>query len=356
MSGGAILRLLLLTLTTTRRIALLVFVFLLWTPAAYAWSRPVQGAVLQPFAYDEAHPYAAGQHRGVDLRADAGGETVVAPAAGTVSFAGAVPTNGKSVTIETADGYSVTLTHLGSIAVVKGAAVAEQDAIGTVGPSGTPEVDGPYVHLGIRVTADPNGYVDPMTLLPHTAEPDATPGDSASSQPSTTATAPAPPASKQPESVAPAQPHVAVVHAASTQRASTHEGGRAQASDTQASDTSAQPRHASDRPKPRETRTPLEVATPRSHPSMRTGSIRRPFVELEASGSRPAAPSAQPRPEPAGSLVGLACNGAAALFALGAALAARRRRRREGTLPAAGAQVLHLAPPAVERRRVSRAA
>ena len=34
-----------------------------------------------------------------------------------MSFAGTVPTNGKTVTIETADGYSVTLTHLGSIAV-----------------------------------------------------------------------------------------------------------------------------------------------------------------------------------------------------------------------------------------------
>ena len=88
----------------------------------------MQGPVLQPFSYDEAHPYAAGQHRGVDIGADAAGEPVVAPAAGTVSFAGTVPTNGKSVTIETADGYSVTLTHLGSIAVAKGATVAEQDA------------------------------------------------------------------------------------------------------------------------------------------------------------------------------------------------------------------------------------
>ena len=77
-----------------------------------------------------------------------------------------MPTNGKSVTIETADGYSVTLTHLGSIAVAKGATVAEQDAVGTVGPSGTPEEAGPYVHLGIRLTADPNGYVDPLGLLP----------------------------------------------------------------------------------------------------------------------------------------------------------------------------------------------
>ena len=86
--------------------------------------------------------------------------------AGTVSFAGTVPTNGKTVTIETADGYSVTLTHLGSIALTKGATVAEQDVVGTIGPSGTPEVDEPYVHLGIRITADPLGYVDPLGLLP----------------------------------------------------------------------------------------------------------------------------------------------------------------------------------------------
>ena len=151
----------------------------------------MQGPVLQPFAYDEAHPYASGQHRGVDIGAGSAGETVVAPAAGTVSFAGTVPTNGKSVTIETADGYSVTLTHLGSIGVVKGATVAEQDAVGTVGPSGTPEVDGPYVHLGIRVTADPNGYVDPLGLLPPEAESSATESDSSLSQPSSSSAAPA---------------------------------------------------------------------------------------------------------------------------------------------------------------------
>ena len=164
--GRATLLVLLLNLTTIRRLALVLFVFGVWTPAAYAWSWPVQGPVVQPFSYDEAHPYASGQHRGVDIGADAVGEGVVAPAAGTVSFAGTVPTNGKTVTIETADGYSVTLTHLGSIAVPKGATVAEQDAVGTIGPSGTPEVDGPYVHLGIRVTADPNGYVDPLGSAP----------------------------------------------------------------------------------------------------------------------------------------------------------------------------------------------
>ena len=35
----------------------------------------MQGPVLQPFSYDEAHPYAAGQHRGIDIGAAAAGET-----------------------------------------------------------------------------------------------------------------------------------------------------------------------------------------------------------------------------------------------------------------------------------------
>ena len=33
--------------------------------------------------------------------------------------------------------------------------------MGTIGPSGEPEGTEPYVYLGIRLTADPNGYVDP---------------------------------------------------------------------------------------------------------------------------------------------------------------------------------------------------
>src|SRR5207245_626846 len=85
---------------------------------------------------------------------------------GTVSFAGSLPTSGECLTIETADGYSVTLTHLGSIGVAEGAAVAEGDVVGTIGPSGTPEQPGPYVHLGIRLTADSLGYLDPLGFLP----------------------------------------------------------------------------------------------------------------------------------------------------------------------------------------------
>jgi len=127
-----------------------VVLFLVSVPVAGAWTWPVSGPVLQGFSFDRAHPYAAGQHRGIDVGAAAAGLPVLAPTSGAVSFAGTVPSSGRSLTIDTPDGLAVTLTNLGSISVAKGDTVVEGAAVGTVGPSGTPEVAGPYLHLGIR--------------------------------------------------------------------------------------------------------------------------------------------------------------------------------------------------------------
>ena len=117
-----------------RRILTVLLVALAVVPPAGAWTWPVDGPVLQPFSFDPAHPYSAGQHRGIDIGGVAG-ESVRAPAAGAISFVGTVPGSGKSVTVETPDGWSVTLTHLGSTAVTKGATVVEGDGVGTIGPS-----------------------------------------------------------------------------------------------------------------------------------------------------------------------------------------------------------------------------
>ena len=136
---------------------------------ALAWTWPVEGPVLRPFILGE-NPYAGGQHRGIDIGAPTG-TSVRAPARGTVSFAGTVPTGGRTLTIRTSDGYSVTLLHLGTIGAVRGASVSEGDPVGTVGPSGVPELPEPYVYLGIRVTSDPNGYVDPVKFLPAASAP-----------------------------------------------------------------------------------------------------------------------------------------------------------------------------------------
>src|SRR3954454_5235603 len=102
------------------------------------WSWPVDGPVLAPFDFDRSHPYDAGQHRGTDIGAPSG-SAVAAPVSGSVSFAGSVPSSGKVVTIETTDGYSVTLLHLGSYSVRRGQPVEERSVVGTVGLSGEPE-------------------------------------------------------------------------------------------------------------------------------------------------------------------------------------------------------------------------
>ena len=145
-------------------LALLAAALVAVAPAA-AWTWPTGGPVLLAFSFDPAHPYSAGEHRGIDIGGDPG-SAVLAPAGGVVTFAGTVPGNGKSLTILTSDGWSVTLTQLGSIAVAKGASVAEGDAVATIGPSGDAEVAGPYMQLGIRHADQDQGYVDPQTLLP----------------------------------------------------------------------------------------------------------------------------------------------------------------------------------------------
>ena len=137
---------------------------LVGAPPALAWTWPTDGPVLQPFVLGD-DPYAAGQHRGIDV-AGVTGTPVRAPAGGTVSFAGTVPGGGRTVTIQTADGYAVTLLHLGALGVARGAVVGEGDAVGLLGSSGEPEHAGPYVHLGVRVAADPQGYLDPLRFLP----------------------------------------------------------------------------------------------------------------------------------------------------------------------------------------------
>jgi Peptidase family M23 len=350
----------LLTLTTrSLRLVLALVAFFAWSPAAHAWSWPVEGPVLRPFSYDEAHPYVAGQHRGIDIGADAVGQAVVAPAAGTVSFAGTVPTNGISVTIQTADGHSVTLTHLGSIVVAKGATVAEQDTVGTVGTSGTAELGGPYVHLGIRVTADPAGYVDPLTFLPPAATGGATLSDPPATQPSSSRASAAPAQKPQKHARAvPARSPVSKTQAStasrSRSRTSQHENTPVQEPRTQ-----VRTRLSSQRPAGR--------AHPRTRTSHPAETERRHLTEPDSS-SRPDVETATPG-EPTGldagheslrrtptAVLPVILNGVAALFAVGAALAAARtRRRRDSTSPVAAAQVIRLPRPSLEREPVSRA-
>jgi hypothetical protein len=340
------------------RLTTVVAVFLVWVPVAHSWSWPVQGPVLQPFAYDEAHPYAAGQHRGIDIGADSAGENVLAPAAGTVSFAGFVPTSGQSVTIETADGYSVTLTHLGSLGVSTGATVDEGAAVGTIGPSGTPEFSQPYLHLGIRLTADPNGYRDPLQFLPPVAGSSSAEDGSTSSQPSTSGSSAPAPAKPPQRASARANPR----STARKSRTSVSDRGHGTSRSRPATQVRTQhpSRRSGARPEHEGQRLERPARTPH-HPVRRPTSAQRPVVEatapvpavrLDAGHEiwsethlvRPDVNTTERRQSP---VLSLALDGAAALLALAAAFAAARGRRRRDA--PADAQVLPIPQRRLER-------
>jgi Peptidase family M23 len=152
---------------------LLVLAALALAPGASAWAWPADGPVLRPFVA-EGDPYTGGQHRGIDIGAPTGSD-VRSATSGIVAYAGQLPHQGLCLTIRTEDGWSVTLVHLGSIGVSVGTEVGQGDVVGTIGPSGDPEGTEPYVYFGIRRTADPNGYVDPLTLLPPRHAPEQPP-------------------------------------------------------------------------------------------------------------------------------------------------------------------------------------
>ena len=211
-----------------RRILFVILAALAVAGPAKAWTWPASGPVLLPYSFDPDHPYGAGQHRGIDVGGGAG-ETILAPAGGVISFAGTVPGSGKSVTILTPDGWSVTLTQLGSIAVAKGAVVVEGGTIGTIGPSGDPEVSGAYVQLGVRHADDDQGYVDPQTLLPSRPASPSVPavGDPGAPAPGASASTPA---SAAPVDGATASAAASVAAAPSTATATVVQGPAAQIS------------------------------------------------------------------------------------------------------------------------------
>src|SRR5881227_1985195 len=129
--------------------------------AAGGWTWPVQGPVLTPYR-NGGDPYAAGQHRGIDIGAPVG-TRVVAAAGGTITFAGVVGSSGFTVSERTADGrFDLSYLHLSAVAVHRGDAVAPGSAIGAVGVSGRRSVGAPHLHFGVREAGSRDAYRDPL--------------------------------------------------------------------------------------------------------------------------------------------------------------------------------------------------
>ncbi|MBI2692160.1 MAG: M23 family metallopeptidase [Solirubrobacterales bacterium] len=128
-----------------------------------AWPWPLLGDVITPYK-NGSDRFAAGQHRGLDIAAPAGTQ-VRAIVDGRVTFAGALPDGGVTVTVRSSDGAQlVSGLHLASRAVSRGESVAVGQVIGTVGTTGKRSIVQPHLHLSVRRASD-RAYLDPMTLL-----------------------------------------------------------------------------------------------------------------------------------------------------------------------------------------------
>jgi hypothetical protein len=118
------------------------------------WQWPVDGRVTERFR-TSGNPFAAGQHRGVDIAARPG-TPVRAACAGRVTFAGRLPQGRSGVTIACGD-LAATHLGLGGTTARRGETVRAGETIGRAA--------GGHMQLGAREREDRFGYLDPLRLL-----------------------------------------------------------------------------------------------------------------------------------------------------------------------------------------------
>ncbi|MDX6641518.1 MAG: hypothetical protein QOF12_2529 [Solirubrobacteraceae bacterium] len=123
------------------------------------WRWPVRGRVVGSFTLSPGAPYAAGQRRGLAIRASPG-SSVVSVCAGRVAFAGSVGRAGPTLSV-VCGAVRATYQGLRAIALRHGAIVLPGAPVGVVGAAGV-------LHLGARVERGARGplrYTDPARLL-----------------------------------------------------------------------------------------------------------------------------------------------------------------------------------------------
>jgi murein DD-endopeptidase MepM/ murein hydrolase activator NlpD len=125
--------------------------------ASGGWTWPVVGPVIRGFD-PPASPYGSG-HRGIDIATDVG-TTVLAPAAGKVTFAGPVAGH-LFMTIDHGGGVESTYSWLSALLVRKGAVVRRGQPVAGTG-WGHPSSPIPHLHFGVKLL---DVYVDPMRYL-----------------------------------------------------------------------------------------------------------------------------------------------------------------------------------------------
>ena len=121
------------------------------------WPWPVTGPVIRGFD-PPTSPFGAG-HRGIDIAVPFG-TPILAPDAGTVSFAGRVAGE-LFVTIDHGGGLASTYSWLSATGVRKGDVVALGQPIGATG-NGHPGSTVPHLHLGVKLDGE---YLNPLEIL-----------------------------------------------------------------------------------------------------------------------------------------------------------------------------------------------
>ena len=126
-----------------------------------AWRAPVETEPLGSFGALRSYNGAPPQdwHHGEDFSAS-GGSAVVAPAAGLVVFAGALPVHGNGVILDHGAGVYSGYWHMGVVEIAVGTSVARGDRLGSVGSSGLST--GPHLHWEVIVRGRD---VDPIQWL-----------------------------------------------------------------------------------------------------------------------------------------------------------------------------------------------
>jgi murein DD-endopeptidase MepM/ murein hydrolase activator NlpD len=122
------------------------------------WEWPVRGPVIRAFDAPE-DPFGAG-HRGIDIAAPIG-TAVVAPAAGTVAFAGRIGGH-LFVTLDHGGELTTTYSWISATSVREGDFVSAGQPFATTGP-GHPGSAVPHLHFGVRLAG---AYLDPLEYLP----------------------------------------------------------------------------------------------------------------------------------------------------------------------------------------------
>jgi hypothetical protein len=138
-----------------------------WCPvsvAGAAW--PLEGPAQELLGYGASYERAGVEtvHHGVDLACDVGA-AVLAPAAGLVTFAGAIPGEGGrvlAVTVSTGEGTLVTCMPLEELGVATGQTIQCGDVLGSASASGDPSSIASHVHVSVRRGT---AYLDPANTI-----------------------------------------------------------------------------------------------------------------------------------------------------------------------------------------------